>query len=106
MVRFLLYQGAEVSSLLHLSVQKVESEPAILLHKKIQLYDGLGGGYCITCAPASLRSTNHYSVQGCTKRKRYGGKCIAHCDKNNELYIAQKQKDKLKARVKKEAEKK
>jgi hypothetical protein len=45
-------------------------------------------------------------VQGCTKRKRYGGKCIAHCDKNNELYIAQKQKDKLKARVKREAEKK
>jgi hypothetical protein len=53
--------------------------------KNIQLYDGLGGGYCIACAPASLRSTNHCSVQGCTKRKRYGSKCKAHCDKNNEL---------------------
>ena len=66
--------------------------------KHIQLFDGLGGGYCLTCAPESLRSTNHCSVQGCSKNRKYGGKCKAHCDKNNEQYIADKLKDKLKSR--------
>ena len=65
---------------------------------QIQIWDGLGGGYCILCAPASFRSTKHCSQQGCTKLKRYGGKCIEHCDPNNEQYIAQKQRDKLRAK--------
>ena len=37
-----------------------------------------GRGYCSTCAPAPLRAQRQCSHQGCTKQKRYDGKCTEH----------------------------
>ena len=74
--------------------------------KNIQIRDGLGGGYCATCAPASLRKKLQCSHQGCTNLKRYEGKCLEHCDPNNEQYIAQKQRKKLMEKKRRAAEKK
>ena len=62
--------------------------------KTIQYYDGLGGGYCGTCAPESLRSLKYCSVQGCSKIKKWDGKWKTHCDKNNPKVLADKLRNK------------
>jgi len=55
--------------------------------------DGSGEGWCITCAPADIRPSKYCSELGCTKHKKFEGKCKEHCDKMNPRYIASKKKD-------------